>query len=111
MISAKQAAAFRETATREIEQGFPTAIVFDDDETQTPVACARWSLVTGMNPELAGLMPTGDVAFRIRLASIPAGVKIVDQKTRLKEDGIPFRVEHHRTGKNDPSIVLECKNV
>ncbi len=109
MISAAQAARFRQAGTRAIEEAFPTTIRIG---TGAEIAAARWSNSVGGAMELPGVLATYDTAFRVRRELIVGGVAAIHpERTRITEDGKVFRVERVREAKGDDAVVLECKAV
>lgn len=107
MISAAQLANIRSRATAMIEEAFLTTIRIGAMEN---LPAARWSGGAGASGELAGLLATYDLAIRIRL-DVLGNIKIVPEKTTLKEGGKVYRVERVRRANGDPAVVLECKAV
>lgn len=107
MISSGQLLRFRAKATTALEQAFPTKIKIDGG---AEIDAARWSGSSGVDPEMAGLLPTFDVSFRVRRALIEGGVDAVKiQRTKIEEDGKTYRVERVRDARGDLAVVLECK--
>ena len=107
IASSAQLARFRSLASTVISATFPTIIAIGD---RVDIPAARWSLTRGVESELAGLMPSPDVAIRVERAAI-AGLTMTEGRTTLIEDGREMRVSRVRDAKGDPGIVLECKAV
>lgn len=108
MISAAQLAQRRTQATRLIETAFPTTITIAGG---SPIAAARWSAGSGGDSELAGILPTADVAFRVRRELLTSTPIIPERTTLVETNGGTYRVERVRDALGDPAIVLECKAV
>lgn len=98
-------ARFRSRASAVISATFPTVIAIGD---RVDIPAARWTLTRSKTNELAGLLPTPDVAIRVARAAI-AGITITEGRTTLTEDDLTMRVNRIRDAKGDPGIVLECE--
>lgn len=107
ICSALQLNALRARASAIIAGTFPTVVSIAD---RTEIPAARWSLNSGVEHELAGLMPSPDVSIRVERVAI-SGLTIVAGRTTLTEDGRTMRITRIRDAKGDPGIVLECKAV
>jgi hypothetical protein len=107
MISPAQLAQRRAQATRMVEQSFPTKLSIGG---HADLPAARWSSSSGGTSELAGLLPTCDRVFRIRLDVLAAhSIKLVPERTTVIENGVTYRIERVRSANGDPALLLECK--
>lgn len=107
LISSAQLSNLRARASSILAATFPTVIAIGD---RTDIPAARWSLARSAEHELAGLLPSPDVAIRVERAAIE-GLTITEGRTKLIEDGREMRVQRIRDAKGDPGLVLECKAV
>lgn len=96
---------FRGRVQTELESLFPTTVRVG---ASADLAAARWTRSTGGTTELAGILPSCDVAFRIR-RTLLAGITITPERTLVVEGAKTYRVLKVRDAIGDPALMLECK--
>lgn len=107
MISQVQIAQRRLQATQLVETAFATTITIG---AHADLPAARWTHTTGADPEMAGLLGTHDIIFRVR-TEVLTGITIEAERTIITEAGKNYRVKLVRSALGDPALVLACKAV